>query len=131
RCPNRSREPRPFVQRRADHQRDGGFGAGEYEFGWGSIFMMRVCTTFLGMSLLFAGSAVAAPLLPQRQDVPSAMTENVKIVCEESGHCYRPPVRRPVARWVYGDGNFYGPYAGPGNYGDPRLRYRVLPFWWW
>jgi len=53
------------------------------------------------------------------------------VICDEGGRCYRPPVRKPVARWVYGDGNFYGPYDGPGYYGNPRLRYRVFPYFWW
>lgn len=56
--------------------------------------------------------------------------ENVKVICHEDGRCYRPPTRRPVARWVYGDNNFVGPYDGPGYYGNPRYRYNWWPFWW-
>jgi hypothetical protein len=31
-----------------------------------------------------------------------------------------------VARWVYGEKNFSGPYTGPGYYGWPNWRSR----WW-
>jgi hypothetical protein len=41
---------------------------------------------------------------------PGAPLEPVKIVCEESGWCYRPAVRRPVARWVYRNNIFYPTY---------------------
>lgn len=91
--------------------------------------MTRVLAVFLGASLLIASNALAAPLLSQKLAPPS-MTENVKIICDEGGNCVRAG-RRPVARWVYGEGNFYGPYAGPGYYGSPRLRYRVFPYFWW
>jgi len=53
---------------------------------------------------------------------------NVKIICEEDGHCYQRG-RRPVAHWVYGEGNFSGPYVGPGYYGSPAYRWRWWPFW--
>jgi hypothetical protein len=68
-----------------------------------------------------ATSVHVAPLLAQGNLQASvSLTENVRIVCEGDGTCYRIPRRRPVARWVYGDGNFSGPYTGPGNYGNPR-----------
>ena len=53
----------------------------------------------------------------------------VKIICEEDGRCYQRG-RRPVARWVYGEGNFSGTYVGPGYYGWPAHRSRWTPFWW-
>lgn len=67
-----------------------------------------------------ASGASAAPLLNQANSVigPS-LTQEVKIVCDANGLCYRPPGRRLVARWVYGDDAFYGPYVGSGNYGPP------------
>ena len=34
-------------------------------------------------------------------------------------------------RWVYGDGAFYGPYVGPGNYGAPGKHYNMTPSWFW
>jgi hypothetical protein len=53
----------------------------------------------------------------------SASVENARIVCEESGQCYRLRGNCPVARWIYGDGAFYGPYDGPRYYGRPGQRY--------
>jgi len=85
----------------------------------------------IGFGLLAPAAADALPLLgPKPLAAPATMIENVKVICDEEGRCYRAPKRRPVARWVYGDNNFYGPYAGPGAYGDPRYRYRWYPFWW-
>ena len=48
-----------------------------------------------------------------------------KVVCEQDGHCYQRG-RPPVARWVYGDGAFYGPDVGPGDYGRPGRHWA----WW-
>jgi hypothetical protein len=83
---------------------------------------------FAASAILLATTAHAAPLLHQG-DLRAAVSlaENVRIVCEEDGNCYRLRGRRPVARWVYGDGNFHGPYVGPGNYGSPGRHYG----WWW
>lgn len=86
--------------------------------------------TVVGIGLLTSSAAEALPLLSARPSAPAAtMVESVKVVCDEQGRCYRPPGRRPTARWVYGDKNFYGPYVGPGYYGDPRYRYSWWPFW--
>jgi hypothetical protein len=60
-----------------------------------------------------------------------SLAEKIKVVSLEDGRGYRPPIRRPVARRVYGRNNFYGPYAGPGHYGNPRYRYNWSPFWCW
>jgi hypothetical protein len=80
-----------------------------------------------------ASSASAAPLLNQANAVVGpSLTQEVRIVCEENGVCYRPPGRHLVARWVYGDDTFYGPYVGPGNYGPPGRHHgwSVFGFWW-
>jgi hypothetical protein len=86
------------------------------------IFSVLIATVFL------ATSASAASLLSQHNSiaVPS-LAENVKIVCEANGYCYHKG-RPAVARWVYGDGAFYGPYTGPGNYGRPGWHSGWL--WW-
>jgi len=85
----------------------------------------------VGFGFLSFSAAEALPLLSPKSLVsPPSVIENVKVICDEAGLCYRPPKRRPVARWVYGDRNFYGPYTGPGYYGDPRYRYNWWPFWW-
>jgi hypothetical protein len=84
---------------------------------------------------LFIGSAgssaLALPLLTPDHSMarPDPVVE-VKIVCTEDGVCNGPPRRRPVARWVYGDGAFFGPgsYSGPGYYGLPGSHWRWFPF---
>ena len=76
-----------------------------------------------------ATSLNAAPLFNQGNlHAPVSLVENVRIVCLEDGRCYRPRGRRPVARWVYGDNNFDGPYVGPGYYGSRPGRHYA---WWW
>jgi hypothetical protein len=85
----------------------------------------------VGFWILAPVAADALPLLgPRPLAASAAIIENVKVICDEEGRCFRPPTRRPVARWVYGDNNFYGPYAGPAYYGNPRYRYKWYPFWW-
>ena len=88
--------------------------------------MRTLLGCLLGVSLL-VGEVHAMPAF--RQAKLPALVENAKIICNEDGRCFRPPVRKPVARWVYGDNNFVGPYVGPGYYGNPRYRYRWWPFW--
>jgi hypothetical protein len=74
-------------------------------------------------------SASAMPLFNKTNSVPGvSLAENVKIVCEADGFCYRPRGRPKVARWVYGDDAFYGPYVGAGNYGRPGWH---SGWWWW
>jgi hypothetical protein len=63
--------------------------------------------------------------LAARAAIAAPEVVNVKIICEENGLCYQRG-RTPVARWVYGEKNFYGPYAGPRYYGSPAYRWR----WW-
>jgi hypothetical protein len=78
-----------------------------------AVAIVTLSTTAFSMPLLNQASSLARPTL----------AENARIVCEESGVCYRLPGRRPVARWIYGDGAFYGPYDGPRYYGWPGRRY--------
>jgi len=78
-----------------------------------AVAIVTLSTTAFSMPLLNQASSMARP----------ALAENARIVCEESGTCYRLPGRRPVARWIYGDGAFYGPYDGPRYYGSPGRRY--------
>jgi hypothetical protein len=91
----------------------------------------------VGLSAVLLGmlstTAFAAPLLNQANSIARpALAENVRIICEQSGVCYRAPGPRPVARWIYGDGAFYGPYDGPRYYGAPNRRYAwsFLSPWW-
>ena len=80
---------------------------------------------------LVASSAAAMPLAQRNTLAPASVLSEVKIVCAQDGHCYRLG-RRPVVRWIYGDGDFYGPgpYVGPGYYGNPPGRHTAwVPFW--
>jgi hypothetical protein len=90
-----------------------------------------VATALFG---LFSTAASSMPLLNQASSIarPSALTENVRIICEENGVCYQVG-RRPIARWIYGDGAFYGPYDGPRYYGPPNRRYKwgIFGTWDW
>lgn len=75
-----------------------------------------------------SSSASALPLMYSRANTDANNNVlNAKVVCEQDGHCYQRG-RRPVARWVYGDGAFYGPgpYVGPGDYGRPGRHWA----WW-
>ena len=85
-------------------------------------------TLFIALALgLIASSASAMPLIQGRTMAGLEDRVTVKIVCEENGYCYHRG-RRPVARWVYGAGNFDGPYMGPGNYGRPGHHWVWWPF---
>jgi hypothetical protein len=87
--------------------------------------MIRATLLALAVGCL-ATSASAMPPLSQANAIARPdIAVNVKIICEQDGHCYQRG-RRPVARWVYGEGNFSGPYTGPGHYSWPAYRSR----WW-
>jgi hypothetical protein len=75
-------------------------------------------------------SAMALPVVtPGHLTAQLDRVVEVKIICTVDGRCDRPPTRRPVARWVYGDGAFFGPgpYSGPGYYGLPGAHWRWFP----
>jgi hypothetical protein len=83
---------------------------------------------------LISTAAFSMPLLNQSNMIakPSMPLENARVVCEENGVFYRVGPR-PTARWIYGDGAFYGPYDGPRYYGAPGHRYKWGMFgpWYW
>ncbi len=82
--------------------------------------------SFLILAVALAGSSASAmPLAPRAAIAAPDAVVNIKIICEEDGHCYQRG-RRPVARWVYGEKNFFPTYTGPGYYGWPNYRWR----WW-
>jgi hypothetical protein len=96
--------------------------------------MKKMALAALASTLLSSG-AFSMPLMthPASVDHSPSVTE-VRIVCNESGVCVRPPGRRPIARWIYGDGAFYGPYDGPHYYGAyPGRHYKWSFFspWDW
>lgn len=91
--------------------------------------MKRLALSSLAI-VMFSGGALAMPIFsPANPKASPKFVENVRIVCEGSGFCYRLPTRRPVARWIYGDGAFYGPYDGPRYYGAPGRRYGWFSGW--
>jgi hypothetical protein len=102
----------------------GGYREGNMKLlGLAALISLGLCTSTAALPVLGGGGGLRPP----------SLTENVRIVCEQSGQCYRPQGRRPVARWIYGDGAFYGPYEGSGYYGLPGRRYKWSFFspWNW
>jgi len=87
--------------------------------------VIRTIFSVLAIGVL-SSSASAMPVSPLNSPPTFSVTE-VKIICEADGNCFKRG-RKPIARWVYGEGAFYGPYVGPGNYGNPRYRYNWWPF---
>lgn len=90
-----------------------------------------------GAAVLFVGAANAAPLI-QNRIVSDSGVENVRLVCDQFGRCYREPRRRVIIRDSYGyepqgyarrgyyNGGGYGYYndrpsvgigIGPGGFG--------------
>jgi hypothetical protein len=90
--------------------------------------MRRVLLALFGVIMLTAG-AMAMPAA-NLNGTPRLAATPVKIICEQDGRCYQPPTRKPVAHWVYGDNNFFGPYDGPRYYGSPPYRSRWFPYYW-
>jgi hypothetical protein len=87
-------------------------------------------TLFLVSALGLATSSVSAmPLMRPAAAIGADNIVNVKVVCEPDGRCYQRG-RRPVARWVYGEGAFSGP-VGPGYYGRPSQYWNSRLFWIW
>lgn len=91
-------------------------------------FMLRAALFALAVGSMGSSATALPTISPGRAMVPPEHLVEVKIICSDSGQCIRPPRRRPVARWVYGDGAFVGPYTGPGYYGPPGSHWRWFPF---
>ena len=82
-----------------------------------------VISLALGAGAIFASSAAdAAPLTKGLAMLPNDNIENVRLVCDRSGRCYRTGGgRRVIVRRGYGDSYGYAPgyYGGAGYYGGP------------
>lgn len=80
------------------------------------------------LAIYASGAAAMGPVTSSAAFKRGQFIEEVKIVCERGGYCYRPRGRHPVPRWIYGDDAFNGPgrYTGPGNYGWPGSH----SIWW-
>jgi hypothetical protein len=82
----------------------------------------------LAAGALFASAATAAPLSSGAMMLPDSAIENVRLVCDEYGRCYRTRGgRRVVIQQEYGDSYNYVPrdryierrgYYGGGYYND-------------
>ena len=75
-----------------------------------------VISVALGASAIFASSAAdAAPVTKGLAMLPHNSIENVRLVCDEFGRCYRT---RGGRRVIYGNSYGYAPgyYGGPGYY---------------
>jgi hypothetical protein len=90
--------------------------------------MVRATLFALAMGSLGSSAALALPALTPVHLTAQPDRVEVKIICTVDGRCNRLPLRRPVARWVYGDGAFFGPgpYTGPG-YSDHGPHWRWFP----
>src|SRR3979490_2031761 len=101
--------------------------------------MNKLALTLIGASALFGTAAVAAPLTPAVTAVaPDSNIENVRMVCNENGRCWRERGARRVIvedsygyapreryierrgyydRGYYNDGPSVGIGVGPGGVG--------------
>jgi hypothetical protein len=80
-----------------------------------------VISLALGAGAIFASSAAdAAPLTKGLAMLPNDNIENVRLVCDRVGRCYRTGGgRRVITQGGYGDSYGYAPgyYGGPGYSG--------------
>jgi len=75
-----------------------------------------VISLALGAGAIFASPAAdAAPLTKGLAMLPDNSIENVRLVCDQVGRCYRT---RGARRVIYGNSYGYAPgyYGGPGYY---------------
>jgi hypothetical protein len=82
------------------------------------------------LMMIFGASVPAFALVPVQQSIGSDVgiyAQQVRIICEPNGFCYRAG-RHRVARWIYGDDVFTGPYVGPAYYGWPGHHHIWWPF---
>ncbi len=78
---------------------------------------MKTILSVIGATALLASAASAAPLNPAAVGTPEASKiDQVRLVCNEYGRCWR--TRGP--RYVYRSyDRSYGYYGGPGYYSGP------------
>lgn len=87
----------------------------------------------IGAGALFASAASAAPLSNGLSVMPDNGIENVRMVCDDTGRCYRTREgRRVVIERDYGSYNYYAPreryIERRGYYDDgPRVGIGVGP----
>src|SRR5258708_24187275 len=83
--------------------------------GRSSAMKKLILPLAIGAGALFASAASAAPLSNGLAVMPDNGIENVRMVCDEFGRCYRT---RGGTRVIYGNSYGYAPgyYGGPGYY---------------
>jgi hypothetical protein len=85
--------------------------------------MKKIVLSVLGATALLSTAAVAAPMNPAGIQSPEASNvDQVRLVCNEYGRCYRLRGPRYIQRgYGYDDGYYarrsYGYYGNPGYYG--------------
>src|SRR5258707_10613434 len=85
--------------------------------------MKKIVLSVLGATALLSTAAVAAPMNPAAiQSAGASNVDQVRLVCDEYGRCYRVRGPRYVQRYGDDDGYYvrrsYGYYGGsPGYYG--------------
>src|SRR4051812_7673477 len=85
--------------------------------------MKKIVLSVLGATALLSTAAVAAPMNPAAiQSAEGSNIDQVRLVCNEYGRCYRVRGPRYIQR-SYGDDGYYGRRSygyyggGPGYYG--------------
>jgi hypothetical protein len=117
------------VNRFASDQRAGEDSRLFLEHDWRNT-MNKLALTLIGASALFGTAAVAAPLTPAVTAVaPDSNIENVRMVCNENGRCWR---ERGARRVIVEDSYGYAPreryIERRGYYDDgPRVGVGVAP----
>jgi hypothetical protein len=95
---------------------------------------MKTILSIMGATALLATAASAAPLNPAAVGIPEASNiDQVRLVCNERGRCWRSRGPRYVQRsydgYGYGDDDgyyarrSYNYYGGPGYYSEPGYGY--------
>jgi hypothetical protein len=82
-------------------------------------------TLAVGASALFATAATAAPLSNGLTILPDSNVENVRMVCNENGRCWRERGERQV---IIRDSYGYAPrerYVEPRRYEEGGVRFRA------
>ena len=92
--------------------------------------MNKIAISFaVGVSALFVTAATAAPLTVNRPAAPDSDVQNVRMVCDEYGRCWRQRgERRVIVRESYGYSAPREHYPAPRLWGTwRRHRHPMLP----
>jgi hypothetical protein len=85
---------------------------------------MKTILSIMGVTALLASAASAAPLYPTAVGTPEASNiEQVRLVCNQSGRCWRTRGPRVVYRNCDSGYRSYNYYGGPGYYAGPGYGY--------